>query len=295
MALPELHTRRVPGLKAFCSWKTKDAIESCRLTCGGHGYLANAGFGTTFASYAPNVTYESDNNVLCLQTSRYLLKTVALQAKLVTEVKLVGQMKYLSESGNTFTSTLGHEVGIRDEDALLRAYEHRAWRLCSQATAQRPGTSPWDEAMRLDMVSWIKVAKSHCALVVLANFFDGIHEAEKLKVSKETIAVLKRLATLHALCGVDELGDWVEDGYLEAMQCQLVRAEIAPAPPRTAPRRSSLSRLLRFGRLLLELNLRRERRERLRKPLRRMREKRRSTARTSRPVTTIALASIQCE
>ncbi|CAL6351701.1 unnamed protein product [Bathycoccus prasinos] len=226
-ALPELHATS-SGLKAFCSWKTKDAIESCRLTCGGHGYLANAGFGTTFASYAPNVTYEGDNNVLCLQTSRYLLKTMrALQAKLVTEFKLVGQMKYLSESGNTFTSTLGHEVGIRDEDALLRAYEHRAWRLCSQATA-RAGNLSVDEAMRLDMVSWIKVAKSHCALVVLANFFDGIHEAEKLKVSKETIAVLKRLATLHALCGVeDELGDWVEDGYLEAMQCQLVREEIA--------------------------------------------------------------------
>jgi len=226
-ALPELHATS-SGLKAFCSWKTKDAIESCRLTCGGHGYLANAGFGTTFASYAPNVTYEGDNNVLCLQTSRYLLKTMrALQAKLVTEVKLVGQMKYLSESGNTFTSTLGHEVGIRDEDALLRAYEHRAWRLCSQATS-RAGNLSVDDAMRLDMVSWIKVAKSHCALVVLANFFDGIHEAEKLNVSKETIAVLKRLATLHALCGIeDELGDWVEDGYLEAMQCQLVRAEIA--------------------------------------------------------------------
>ena len=226
-ALPELHATS-SGLKAFCSWKTKDAIESCRLTCGGHGYLANAGFGTTFASYAPNVTYEGDNNVLCLQTSRYLLKIMrALQAKLVTEVKLVGQMRYLGESGNTFTSTLGHEVDIRDEDGLLRAYEHRAWRLCSQATA-RAGNLSVDEAMRLDMVSWIKVAKSHCALVVLSNFFDGIHEAEKLKVSKETIAVLKRLATLHALCGIeDELGDWVEDGYLEAMQCQLIRAEIA--------------------------------------------------------------------
>ena len=226
-ALPELHATS-SGLKAFCSWKTKDAIESCRLTCGGHGYLANAGFGTTFASYAPNVTYEGDNNVLCLQTSRYLLKIMrALQAKLVTEVKLVGQMRYLGESGNTFTSTLGHEVDIRDEDGLLRAYEHRAWRLCSQATA-RAGNLSVDEAMRLDMVSWIKVAKSHCALVVLSNFFDGIHEAEKLKASKETIVVLKRLATLHALCGIeDELGDWVEDGYLEAMQCQLIRAEIA--------------------------------------------------------------------
>jgi len=241
-ALPELHATS-SGLKAFCSWKTKDAIESCRLTCGGHGYIGNAGFGTTFASYAPNVTYEGDNNVLCLQTSRYLLKTMrALQEKLVvTSVKLVGQMRYLSEGGNSFTSRLGHEVGIRDEDSLMRAYEHRAWRLCSQATA-RAGTISVDEAMRTDMVSWIRVAKAHCALVVLSNFFDGIKEAKKLQVSKETILVLQRLATLHALCGMeDELGDWLEDGYFDSSQCQLIRNEIAILLQELRPDAAALS------------------------------------------------------
>jgi acyl-CoA oxidase len=72
-ALPELHATS-SGLKAYCSWATKDAIELCRLCCGGQGFMALAGFGTTFGNYAPNATYEGDNNVLCLQTARYLLK-----------------------------------------------------------------------------------------------------------------------------------------------------------------------------------------------------------------------------
>ena len=32
--------------------------------------MALAGFTSTFGNYAPNATYEGDNNVLCLQTAR---------------------------------------------------------------------------------------------------------------------------------------------------------------------------------------------------------------------------------
>ena len=59
-ALPELHATS-SGLKAYCSWATKDAIELCRLAAG-RGSAA-PGFGTTFGNYAPNATYEGDNNV----------------------------------------------------------------------------------------------------------------------------------------------------------------------------------------------------------------------------------------
>ena len=38
-ALPELHATS-SGLKALCSWRTKDGIEACRLACGGHGMVA---------------------------------------------------------------------------------------------------------------------------------------------------------------------------------------------------------------------------------------------------------------
>ena len=92
-ALPELHATS-SGLKAYCSWATKDAIEACRLTCGGHGYMNLAGFGTTLASYAPNVTYEGDNNVLCLQTARYLLKVYRKMLTGETPPQVLGSVSY---------------------------------------------------------------------------------------------------------------------------------------------------------------------------------------------------------
>ena len=125
-------------------------------TCGGHGYLANAGFGTTFASYAQTSRMKATTTFCVCKLRAICSKPLrALQAKLVTEVKLVGQMRYW-EKRNTFTSTLGHEVDIRDEDGLLRAYEHRAWRLCSQATAV-PGIFP---STKLCVWTWLAGLKS---------------------------------------------------------------------------------------------------------------------------------------
>lgn len=64
--LPELHALS-SGLKAVCTWITADGIEACRRCCGGHGYSLLSGLPTLFASYVQNVTWEGDNNVMCLQ------------------------------------------------------------------------------------------------------------------------------------------------------------------------------------------------------------------------------------
>ena len=54
-----------------------DAIERCRRCCGGHGYSKASGLPTTLTDYLPSVTYEGENNVMFLQTARFLLKSVA--------------------------------------------------------------------------------------------------------------------------------------------------------------------------------------------------------------------------
>ena len=54
-------------LQAVCSWITCDTIEICRRSCGGHGYSLLSGLPSIYVSYVQNVTWEGDNNVLCLQ------------------------------------------------------------------------------------------------------------------------------------------------------------------------------------------------------------------------------------
>lgn len=219
-ALPELHATS-SGLKAYCSWETKDAIEACRLTCGGHGYMALAGFGTTFASYAPNVTYEGDNNVLCLQTARYLLKAYRKMSS--GGESLPSALSYLH--GSDSQSQLGQGASLRDENAIVDAYAHRAWRLVTDAARNAGNMSP-DDTMREHMVSWIQAAKAHCAFVIMNTFVQEYSDVHQY-VKAETIAVLHRLVILHGLCGMDDtMGEFLEDGYIDANQAAGIREEI---------------------------------------------------------------------
>jgi acyl-CoA oxidase len=74
--LPELHALS-SGLKAVVTSATADGIEAARRCCGGHAYSALSGLPTLFASYVQNCTWEGDNNVMLLQTARYVLKNAA--------------------------------------------------------------------------------------------------------------------------------------------------------------------------------------------------------------------------
>jgi acyl-CoA oxidase len=245
-ALPELHATS-SGLKAYCSWATKDAIELCRLCCGGQGFMALAGFGTTFGNYAPNATYEGDNNVLCLQTARFLLKTareVMKGAKNTPGGKgSAGKPQHLGGGGSASylrdpVSDPSREkcrlgVGMtsaRDFDAMLDAHAHAARRKIFHLAA-RAGSSDADEATSRDMVAWIDAAKAHCAFVVLQTMVDAARDARRRDdgaLSENTADALNRLVALHGLCRMeDRVGDFLEDGFATATQAEAIRAEIA--------------------------------------------------------------------
>lgn len=61
------------AVKPLCSWITRDAIQDCRESCGGHGYLKMSRLGDIRAEHDANCTYEGENNVLIQQTSNWLL------------------------------------------------------------------------------------------------------------------------------------------------------------------------------------------------------------------------------
>lgn len=222
-ALPELHATS-SGLKAVCSWGTKDGIEACRLACGGHGYMSAAGFGSSLGNYAPNVTYEGDNYVLCLQTARYLLKAAQAVAQGKTPA---GGAAYLQRAGRPARSTLGGSGDPRDPATLLEAYHHRAARLVAAAAGSAAGRGHGGpDPFSVDQLAWIRAAKAHCGCVVLAAFAAGVAAAAP-QLPPPAGAVLRRLVALKALTGMeDELGDWLEDGYLDATQAAVVRLSV---------------------------------------------------------------------
>lgn len=59
--------------KPACSWIARDAIQNCRESCGGHGYLKMSRLGDLRAENDANCTYEGENNVLIQQASNWLL------------------------------------------------------------------------------------------------------------------------------------------------------------------------------------------------------------------------------
>ena len=65
----QLHSQS-SGLKAFCSDVGVEAMELCRRSCGGHGYLLACGIPEIYADLLCSVTVEGENTVLYLQTAK---------------------------------------------------------------------------------------------------------------------------------------------------------------------------------------------------------------------------------
>ncbi|XP_076182436.1 peroxisomal acyl-coenzyme A oxidase 3 isoform X2 [Ptiloglossa arizonensis] len=61
------------AVKPVSSWTSRDIIQDCRESCGGHGYLKMSRLGDLRAENDANCTYEGENNVLIQQTSNWLL------------------------------------------------------------------------------------------------------------------------------------------------------------------------------------------------------------------------------
>ena len=58
------------GLKGYVSRQCMDAIECCRLACGGHGYSLASGIPKLYVRQTFDVTVEGEATVLLLQTAR---------------------------------------------------------------------------------------------------------------------------------------------------------------------------------------------------------------------------------
>ena len=95
--LPELHALAC-CLKSVCSQDAAACVETCRMACGGHGFMNSSGFPATYGFAAAAATYEGENTVMLLQTARYLLKA---WKKALAGEKMVPTVAYLGEATRT--------------------------------------------------------------------------------------------------------------------------------------------------------------------------------------------------
>ncbi|GLI67460.1 hypothetical protein VaNZ11_011657 [Volvox africanus] len=244
-ALPELHALS-SGLKALCTWIAADGIEECRRTCGGHGYSKLSGLPSLFQNYVQNVTWEGDNNVLCLQTARHMLKALA---GVRLGKRATGSAAYLNGVAEELTpesrcSAACDECWLR-ADVIAAALRHTAARgvvtAAETLTAATGGKGLVFEghAWNQNTVESIRAAKAHCTYILHQTFVQSVDQLEAATASvpgvtceqgkavgAATAAVLRQLAALFSLDQLERSGGvaaLLEDGYLNAAQAAALR------------------------------------------------------------------------
>lgn len=197
--LPELHGL-LAGMKAVSTWAASDGIEAARRCCGGHGYSALSGLPQLFASYVQNVTWEGDNNVMCLQTARFLVKAVLAGR---AGKRVPASARYIVDAAATPPAP-ARDAGP-DAASAVRLLRARAAALTlavtdTLVTAGGGGASFSGPAWDGCTVDLVRAARAHCDAALAATFADAVAGAAgDGRLPPPAARALGTLARLHAL------------------------------------------------------------------------------------------------
>ena len=120
------------NMKAFIAWSSQETIDECRKACGGHGFSYYSMFSNLLNFNDLHATWEGDNNVLLMQTQKFLLKGLQLASK---GKKLPETIEYLALGQQTAPKYTGTLENI---DELSKLFAQRASFLaikCAKALA----------------------------------------------------------------------------------------------------------------------------------------------------------------
>ncbi|XP_038068854.1 peroxisomal acyl-coenzyme A oxidase 1-like [Patiria miniata] len=222
-SLPELHALTC-GLKAFTTGTAVRFVDTARFACGGHGFLLSSGLPYSYSRLSAGCTYEGENTVMMLQVARYLLKS-AYAAQ--NGGSLASSVAYLAEDTSGQTWPAQTETDVVNSDLLYKAYQHRAYRLVNQVgqrMAQLMGQGQSQGvAWNNSTVDLVRAAKAHMQFYTMATVFDVI---KPLAVDPAIQSILQTLSCLYAIYMMDQsIGDFLEDGYMNAEQAQMVHGQ----------------------------------------------------------------------
>lgn len=191
--LPELHAIAC-CLKAVCTADAAKAVETCRLACGGHGYMTCSNLFGTYGMVTAACTYEGENTVLLLQTARYLLKVWNQAQK---GLELVPTVQYLQK----FLASNQRQTWDDSVPGIIAALQTVAagkLRLASEHIEQRKraGRTP-EEAVNLTSIELARTADAHCRAFLVQSGYEMIEKSCQTAPA-ELVRALRDIYELYA-------------------------------------------------------------------------------------------------
>ncbi|XP_060576845.1 peroxisomal acyl-coenzyme A oxidase 1-like [Ruditapes philippinarum] len=223
--LAELHAQS-SGLKAFLTDMSTAMVETCRRSCGGHGYLISSGVAENMVASLALVTIEGENTVLYLQTARYLMKQMA---NAVSGTKTEGPTAYMNRDFTSYVCPIDTKQDCRNLVKLREVYTQRAHRVV-MSVAQKlqmdmESGLPQEVVFNKNMVALVRAARAHLHLTVIDIYITKLGNLRETS-STELSKVMTELCNFYVIHGmVQESGDFLEMETLGLSQMDWLRQE----------------------------------------------------------------------
>lgn len=208
------------GLKAFCSEMAAKGIETCRLACGGHGFLLISGLPRLYATTVAACTYEGENTVMYLQAARYLLKCLAQPHQLSNKSAFYFLLEPSTLNVAPYNGKLRGQAAIRQLIPLYRAAAYKHVHRAHKKVRGLVATGLTQEvAWNQSQVDLIIASRATIQYFLGLNYFSWVEQAS---ISEPLREVLLRLCHLYLLHGIYEqpglfLVAGLREEHLEAM------------------------------------------------------------------------------
>ncbi|XP_042211127.1 peroxisomal acyl-coenzyme A oxidase 1-like isoform X2 [Homarus americanus] len=217
--LPELHALSC-GLKALSSGDASSGIETCRLACGGHGYLSSSNLPRIYTTTTAAITYEGENTVMWLQVARYLIKSYREARQ---GLALHHSVSYLSaQPASTHTTSQLSNAG------LVEAYKATVSSMVSETAARLQEYCdmgrPFEHAWNSSSVLLVKCAQAHIRYFTCEKYVVGV---ENPGLSEGVQNVLRQLCRLYLIYHITlNQGDFLRSGALTGYNMSILEGEM---------------------------------------------------------------------
>lgn len=191
--LPEFHALTC-CLKSVCTNEGTQCVQTCRLACGGHGYLNSSGFNYIYGHVAAAQAYEGDNTILFLQTARFLMKSWKLALEGET---LVPTVRYLSDNVKRIQKV---KWQASPRGILTALQSATAGKIASafKKIEQKKKFVSVEEANSQTGIDLASLAELHCQVFFLESAINTL-EASFKTVSQSLASVFRDVLELYAL------------------------------------------------------------------------------------------------